>query len=113
LSEERLPTELWVQAHLRRCSVEATPAVLLRRGEPERGTVLLKLNQIEAGCRILSQARDLDGRLGWLTALGGKLVPEAEADAYIARAVERDPDLWVIEIEDRAGRNPFDGKLIA
>jgi hypothetical protein len=113
LSEERLPTELWVQAHLRRCSVEATPAALLRRGEPERGTVLLKLNQIEAGCRILTQARDLDGRLGWLAALGGKLVREAEADAYIARAVERDPDLWVIEIEDRSGRNPFDGKVIA
>jgi hypothetical protein len=44
LSEERLPTELWVQAHLRRCSVDATPAALLRRGESERGTVLLKLN---------------------------------------------------------------------
>jgi len=113
LSEERLPTELWVQAHLRRCSIDAMPAALLRRGEPERGTVLLKLNQIEAGCRILTQARDLDGRLGWLAALGGKLVAEAEADAYIARAVERDPDLWVIEIENPDGRNPFDGKLIA
>jgi hypothetical protein len=113
LSEERLPTELWVQIHLRRCSADATPVALLRRGEPERGTVLLKLNQIEAGCRILSQARDLEGRLGWLAALGGKLVPEAEADAYIARAIDRDPDLWVIEIEDRTGRNPFDGKVIA
>jgi len=113
LSEERLPTEIWVQAHLRRCSVDATPAALLRRGEPERGTVLLKLNQIEAGCRILTQARDLDGRLGWLAGLGGKLVAEAEADAYIARAIERDPDLWVIEIEDRNGRHPFDGKVIA
>ena len=113
MSEERLPTELWVQIHLRRCSADATPVALLRRGEPERGTVLLKLNQIEAGCRILSQARDLEGRLGWLAALGGKLVPEAEADAYIARAIDRDPDLWVIEIEDRTGRNPFDGKVIA
>jgi len=113
LSEERLPTELWVQLHLRRCSADATPVALLRRGEPERGTVLLKLNQIEAGCRILTQARDLEGRLGWLAALGGRLVPEAEADAYIARAIDRDPDLWVIEIEDRNGRNPFDGKVIA
>lgn len=112
MSDERLPSELWVRAHLRRWSSSATPAVLLRRGEPERGTVLLKLNQIEAGCRILTQARDLDGQLGWLAALGGKLVAEPEADAYIARAVERDPDLWVIEIEDRSGGNPFDGNLI-
>ncbi len=113
MSDDRLPTELWVQAHLRRCFAAAIPAVLARRGEPDRGTVLLKLNQIEAGCRILTQARDLDGRLGWLAALGGQLVPETDADAYIARAVERDPDLWVIEIEDRSGRNPFEGKLIA
>jgi hypothetical protein len=113
LSEERLPTELWVQAHLRRLSGEAIPAVLVRRGEAERGTVLLKLNLLDGGCRILTQARDLEGRLGWLAALAGKLVPEAEADAYIARAVERDPDLWVIEIEDRSGRNPFDGRTIA
>jgi hypothetical protein len=113
LSDDRLRTELWVQAHLRLCSANATPAALLRRGEPERGTVLLKLNEIEAGCRVLTQARDLDGQLGWLAALGGKLVPEAEADAYIARAIDRDPDLWVIEIEDRSGRNPFDGKVIA
>jgi hypothetical protein len=112
LSEERLPTDLWVQAHLRRLSAEATPVALVRRGEAERGTVLLKLNLLDSGCRILTQARDLEGRLGWLAALAGKLVPEAEADAYIARAVERDPDLWVIEIEDRNGRNPFDGKLI-
>ncbi len=113
MSDDRLPTELWVQVHLRRCSAQAVPVVLVRRGEAERGTVLLKLNQLEAGCRILTQARDLEGRLGWLPALGGQLVAEAEADAYIARAVGRDPDLWVIEVEDRSGRNPFDGKTIA
>jgi hypothetical protein len=113
LSDDRLPTELWVQIHLRRCSALAVPAVLVRRGEAERGTVLLKLNQLEAGCRILTQARGADGQLGWLAALDGRLVADAEADAYIARAVDRDPDLWVIEIEDRSGRNPFDGKTIA
>jgi len=112
LSDDRLPTELWVSAHLRRCSAAGTPAVLVRRGEAGRGSVILKLNQLADGCRILTQARDLAGRLGWLAALGGQLVPEAEADAYIARAVDRDPDLWVVEIEDRQGRHPFDGKLI-
>jgi len=110
--EERLPTDLWVQAHLRRCSIDGIPATVARKGEARGGTVLLKLNLLEAGCRVLTQMRDLDGRLGWLPALNGATVPEAEADTYIERAVTRDPDLWVIEIEDRNGRHPFEGKVL-
>ena len=75
------------------------------------GSVLLKLNQRDLGCRVLSQQRGLDGALGWLAAFEGRLVEETEADAYIERAVRRDPDLWVVEIDDRAGRNPFEGKV--
>jgi hypothetical protein len=112
MDDDRLPTELWVKAHLRRCVVDAIPATVARRGEAMGGMVLLKLNQLEAGCRLLSQTRDLEGRLAWFPALEGKLVPEADADAYIARTVKRDPDVWVIEIEDREGRHPFEGKVL-
>jgi hypothetical protein len=112
MSETRLPTELWLGAHLRLCSAAGIPATVARRGAAHGGSVLLKLNQLESGCRVLTQARDIDGKLCWLPALGGRLVPEPEADAYVARAVDRDPDLWVIEIEDRGGRHPFEGKIL-
>lgn len=108
--DDRLPTDLWVMAHVRQCLADGVPIVVARKGEAKGGTLLLKINQLEQGCRVLSQARDLDGNLGWLAAFDGGLVPEAEADAYIERAVSRDPDLWVVEIEDREGRHPFDGK---
>lgn len=112
MSDDRLPTDLWVMAHVRRLSAEGTPVVVVRKGEAKGGTLLLKLNQLAEGCRVLSQARDLDGNLGWLAAFQGALVAEAEADAYIARAVARDPDLWVVEIEHRDGWHPFEGKLL-
>ncbi len=112
MTDDRLPTEVWVSAHLRRCNVEGIAATLARRGSATGGAVVLKLNQLEAGCRVLTQVRDLDGNPAWLAALGGRLVPDAEAEAYISRAVDRDPDLWVIEIEDRLGRHPFEGKLL-
>ncbi|MSO75574.1 MAG: DUF1491 family protein [Alphaproteobacteria bacterium] len=109
MSDTRIATDLWVMAHVRRSNSEGIPATVARRGDRSGGTVLLKLNQLEAGCRVLVQARGPDGKLGWLAALGGGLVAEGEADEYIARAVGRDPDLWVIEVEDRHGRNPFAG----
>lgn len=111
MEDDRLPTGLVIQAHLRRCMSEAVPAYVLHKGAPG-GTILLKLNQLEAGCRILTQARDAEGRLGWMAAKGDTLMPEAEAGAYIDRAVRRDPDLWVVEIESRRGWHPFEGKLI-
>ncbi len=110
MSEGRLRTDVWVKAHIRRCTVDGVPAILVRRGNAAGGLVVLKLNQLDQGCRVLSQSRDLDGRLAWLPALKGELVEEAEADAYIARAVERDPDLWVVEVEHRDGWYPFEGK---
>lgn len=110
--DDRLPTELWVKAHLRRCHAEAIPVAVLHKGDANGGTVLLKLLQREAGCRLLSQIRDAEGRLGWMSALGEAPVAEADADAYIERAVKRDPDLWVIEIESRDGRHPFEGKML-
>jgi hypothetical protein len=108
----RIKTEHWVHAHLRRCTVATIPAFVVRRGDKERGMVLLKINTLDEGCKVLNQARDLDGNLGWLAALEGSLVPEIDADAYIARQVDRDPDLWVVEIEDREGRNWFEGDEI-
>ena len=34
--------------------------------------------------------------------------PEAEVDAALGRQRRFDPDLWVIEVEDRAGRHLLD-----
>lgn len=113
MDDDRLPTHLWVMAEVRRCLAENIPVVVARKGERMGGGLLVKLNLLEQGCRVLTQTRDLEGRPAWMPALGGKLVPDAEADEYIARAVKRDPDLWVVEVEDRQGRNPFPGKVLA
>ena len=51
--------------------------------------------------------------LGWMNALGQERVEETAADAYIQRTCQRDPDLWVIEIEDKAMDNPFEGAMIS
>lgn len=112
MDDDRLPTEIWLMAHVRRCNGDGVPALVVHRGDASRGTVMLKLNLLGNGFKVLSQIRDLEGAMGWMAAFGGALATEAEADAYIARAVDRDPDLWVVEIEHRDGWHPFDGAMI-
>ena len=111
-SDDRLPTEIWLQAYLRRCSVAGMAATVVRRGDRSSGMVLLKINRLGDGCSLLTQTRDLEGRIAWLRAASGALMPESEADAYIERAVRRDPDLWVVEIESRSGEHPFEGRIL-
>ncbi len=105
-------TELRVAAQLRTSNAAGLPAYLVRRGEADRGTILLKLNRLEAGCEIWTEVRMPEGDLGWMKALKGQAVSESEANDYVQRATGRDPDLWVVEIEDRAGINPFEGRKI-
>lgn len=74
---------------------------VLSKGDKTGGMVLQKISNMEGQCILLGQQRDLFGRLVWINALQDDVIGEKEADAYIARARDRDPDLWVIEIEDR------------
>jgi hypothetical protein len=83
-------------------------AYLLRRGDSERGTVIVRLIAKD-GTRILTQVRDLDGNLTWMGVQDGAVLEPPEADAYIDRAIARDSDLWVIEVETKPGENPFAG----
>jgi hypothetical protein len=111
MSESSLPVSLWIDAHLRLLNAEGRSYYIIQRGAYGSGTVLLKINTLGRGCLLMQQQRDLDGKLGWLALFKGELAEERETDAYIARAVERDPDLWAIEIEDKGGANPFEGKI--
>jgi hypothetical protein len=109
---DRLKTRFQVQAAVRRGTVENIPVIVARRGDDDAGVILLKLNRRDLGFEILAQTRSGAGDLVWQRVTGVRPVAEADADAYIARATRRDPDLWVVEIEDRDARPIFPGKVI-
>ncbi len=107
MSDDRLPTALWIEAQCRLLTLQNKPFYFIQKGAHGSGMVLLKINRLDRFCRIFIQERDLDGVLGWVQPLGNEILEEPKADAYIARAASRDPDLWVLEIEDRMCENPF------
>lgn len=102
----RLTAEFWVGAYLRRLDLEGIHAHLLRRGDATAGTVVVKLATLDGRARAFQRSFDpvAQARI-WIVLAEGE---EAGVDAALARAAARDPDLWIVEIEDRAGRSLLD-----
>jgi hypothetical protein len=112
MTEARLKTDIWVRAQLRMCDQALLPAVIRRKGDADAGMVLIKLDRLDGTAVVMGQSRDLEGRLRWRAATGETPVPDAEAEAYIARQLKFDPDLWLVEIEDSAGRFEISGEPV-
>ena len=111
MSEPRVKAKLWVQMALRLRSSAARPGAVLRNGDPDAGGILVVLRGRE-GLVVLSQVRAGEGEAAWLRATGAAPVTEAAANAYVARQVGFDPDLWVLEFESPDYLPPFSGKLV-
>ena len=107
MTEARLPTGFWVGALVRRVQLGGASAFILQRGDTERGDVLVKVATLDGGARAFVPSMDFEtgARVFVDLAMRGVGQTEAEIDDYIRRALERDRDLWVIEIEDREGRH--------
>ncbi len=111
MTEARVKAKLWVQVALRLGDSAGRPGVVVRRGDPDAGGVLVILRGRE-GLVVLSQMRAGTGETAWLRATGAEPVDEAAADAYVTRQLRFDPDLWVLEFEAPDFLPPFQGKLV-
>jgi hypothetical protein len=99
----RLTTEIWIAAYLTRLRLAAIPAFILKKGDHTAGAVLVKLNTLDGQAQCFQRSFDLmTGDRMWMVLAEG---PEAEVDASIAKQKGFDPDLWVIEVEDKTGRH--------
>ncbi|OSP55637.1 DUF1491 family protein [Pseudoruegeria sp. SK021] len=102
----RLTAEFWVQAYLRRLQLADIPAYVIARGDATAGAVVVKLATLDGQARARQRSYDLmTGDRVWILLAEGA---EADVDAVLARERSRDRDLWIIEVEDRAGRDLLD-----
>lgn len=100
----RLSTDVWVGALIRRAELGGAFAMVLRKGDPRAGAVLVKAVDRRADvARLYAEAVRGEGERVWME----PALTDAEAalDAYVERAVRVDPDIWVVEIEDVEGRH--------
>ena len=111
MAEARVKARLWVQMALRMGDLDGRPGAVLRSGDPDAGGILVVLRGREA-LSVLSQVRAADGQSAWLRATGPDGVAQETVDAYIARQVQRDPDLWVVEFTAPDLLPPFEARLV-
>ncbi len=97
-------SDIWVAALIRRAELGGAFPVVVRKGDARAGSVLIKvLNRSQGTARLYAEATRGDGEKVWMRPALSELEPEL--DAYIARAARVDPDIWVVEIDDRDGRH--------
>jgi hypothetical protein len=115
----RLKSGIWVAAYLRRCNIEGAAAVVRRRGADEAGAVFIKISKLDgtavlygpAPQSVFDDARPAD-RIFTMTLSRDKAASDADVEARLTREIRFDPDLWIIEVEDRAGRNFLDAAVV-
>jgi len=109
--QPRLKAGIFVRALIRRAEVSGAQAYVVRKGAEEAGAIFLKVSRLDGTCTVLNQARAGDGELVWARPLG-ESIDDAKASAYFERQIKFDPDIWIVEIEDRKGRAFVDEKVI-
>ena len=111
MSEPRVKAELWVSMALRMGDRDGRPGMVLRKGYADAGGVLVVLHGRQ-GMSVLSQVRGVGGDVAWMRGTGTAPVDQQSADAYVARQIKFDPDLWVIEFEAPDLLPPFEARFV-
>ena len=102
----RLTAALWVSAYLNRLRLADIAAYVTAKGDPTAGAVVVKVATLDGRAQAFQRSFDLMANTRvWVVLAEG---PEPEVDAMLTRQRGRDPDLWVIELEDRHGRTLLD-----
>ncbi len=110
----RLKTGIWVAAYLRRCQVEGIDAVLRRRGADEAGAIFVKVSRLDGTADLYGPAPQSafdearPSERAFAPSLAAQPAPEADIEAYLTRQLRYDPDLWIVEVEERTGRHFLD-----
>ncbi len=109
----RLKSSIWVAAYLRRCQTEGIFGAVRRRGAEEAGAVFVKIGLLDGNAVLYAPAPQTaydESRPAEriFVATSPQPLPEPSVEERLAKEIRFDPDAWIVEIEDRAGRHFLD-----
>ena len=100
-------------AYLRRCQTEGIFGAVRRRGAEEAGAVFVKVALLDGNAVLYAPAPQTvydDSRPieRIFAATSPQPVSESSVEERLAKEIRFDPDVWIVETEDRAGRHFLD-----
>lgn len=107
----RLTAKIEVSALIRRVAAAGGHAMLLRRGDPDAGAILLQLADRGVFAGFLERVLGPDGHYGWRANGPKPPISSEELAGFLERRVRVDPDLWIVEL-DIAGVERFADEMM-
>jgi hypothetical protein len=97
---------MWISAYLARLRLADIPVFVVKKGDASAGTIFVKLNTLDGQAVAYHRQFDLmTDQRSWVELASGD---ERSVDDVLVRQKAYDPDLWIIEVEDRHGRTLLD-----
>lgn len=103
-----LPITFIIDIARRRAATDGIPLIVRQRGDNDHGVLLLKINLLNGTARLLERTRQ-DNLWCWHRLTPSPFALESDIEQKITRRIVHDPDLWLVEIEDKEGRLWFEG----
>lgn len=101
----RLPTHLEVASLIRLVEANGGSAMVLAKGEPDAGTILIVTMYRSEDARLYERMPQLDGTRTFVQTKVQDTDKKKEFAEYLARRRSQDPDIWIIEVNiDEAER---------
>lgn len=102
----RLKSEIWVSAFLRRCQTQGIYGAVVRKGALEAGAIYVIVDHRDGTLHLFGPAPgpayDETGERRWIEEIAFPVPSDAVAK-LLARRQAADPDIWIVEVEDRHG----------
>ena len=99
MSNERLPASVEAAGLVRRTQADGDFATIIKKGDPDRGSILLVVSSRGRHVACLERTLSLDGGYQWMSVGPSESAGSDEIRDFLAKRTRFDADLWAIELD--------------
>jgi len=112
----RLRSDLWIAGYLRRATAAGAFVAVRRKGEVSAGAIFIRIDRLDGTGTLFGPApqtlsEDAAGGRVFVRLHGTETIPDEKIEQRLSKETNFDPDCWIIDVEDKAGRSFLDDAL--